>query len=153
MAPRKKAATKEVIPEVVKEKKLGVFDIISDLSYGKDDLIRSSDDVEVAIKSYNAFLTNKSFSFHLSSIYDSNIMNQMAHVDPLLQHDYYLYSLRREKRFSKWFKPEDDDTLNIIAARYQCNKVRAQEIMRILTPEQVQGIVDDYGNKGGVSKK
>ena len=154
MAAKKKAAPKkEVQAEAPKEKKLGLFDIIGELSYGKSDLVRSSEDPDVAIKSYNGFMTNKAFSYHLSSIYDANIMNQMAHVDPLLQHDYYMNALRREKRFSKWFKPEDDNTLNILAERYNCNLTRAQEIMRVLKPEQVEAIVNEHGNKGGVSKK
>lgn len=145
----KKESAAEAPP---KEKKLGLFDIIGELSYGKSDLIRTSEDPEVAIKSYNAFMTNKSFSFHISSIYDANIMNQAPHLDPLLQHDYYLNVLRREKRFSKWFKQEDNETLNILAERYGCNLSRAQEIMRVLTQGQLSAIVNDYGNKGGVKK-
>jgi hypothetical protein len=154
MAAKKKTAPKKKeVAEAPKEKKLGVFDIISELSYGKDDLLRSADDVEVAVKSYNAFLTNKSFSFHLSSIFDANIMNQMAHVDPLLQHDYYMHSLRREKRFSKWFKQEENSTLNILAQHYNVNLKRAQEIMNTLNAEQIEKIVNIYENKGGVHKK
>lgn len=147
---KKEQPTTEVAP---KPEKLGLFDIIGELSYGKHDLIRTSDDPEVAIKSYNAFMVNKSFSFHLSSILDANIMNCLAHVDPLMQHDYYMHALRSEKRFSKWFKQEDNDTINILAERYQCNLVRANEIMKVLTPEQVQAIVNQHGNKGGVSRK
>jgi len=154
MAAKKKAAPKKEAqqPEAPKEKKLGLFDIIGDLSYGKADLIRSHDDPEVAIKSYTPFMVNKSFSFHLSSIYDANIMNQVAHLDPLLQHDYYMRALRPEKRFSKWFKQEENDTLNILAERYNCNLTRAQEIMKVLTQEQLSAIVNEHGNKGGVKK-
>lgn len=154
MAAKKKAAPKkkETQTEAPKEKKLGLFDIIGELSYGKNDLLRSSEDPEVAVKSYNAFMANKSFSFHISSIFDANIMNEMAHVDPLLQHDYYMYALRREKRFSKWFKQEDNETLNILAAHYNCNLQRAEEIMRVLTQDQLADIVNGYGNKGGVRK-
>src|SRR5690606_41833497 len=140
MAAKKKATKKAAVqkPEAApKEKKLGLFDIIGELSYGKNDLIRSSEDPEVAIKSYTPFMVNKSFSFHLSSIFDANFMNEMSHVDPLLQHDYYMGSLRPEKRFSKWFKQEDNDTLNILARHYECNLKRAQEIMSVLTDDQI----------------
>jgi len=149
----KKAAKKEAAQAEVKEKKLGLFDVIGDVSYTKQDLIRSSDDPEVAIKAYNPYMVNKSFSFHVSSIYDANLMNGQAHLDPLLQHDFYLYALRAEKRFSKWFKPEENETLNILAERYNVNLTRAQEIMRVLTDEQLTTIVNEHENKGGVSKR
>lgn len=154
MVAKKKAAPKKEAPAEAppKEKKLGLFDIIGELSYGKNDLVRESEDPEVAIKSFNGFMTNKAFSYHLSSIYDANIMNAAAHVDPLLQHDYYLFALRREKRFSKWFKPEDSTVLNTLAHHYNVNLKRAQEIMSVLNQEQVEAIVNIYENKGGVRK-
>lgn len=136
-----------------KEKKIGLFDLIGDVSYEKRDLIRTSDDPEVTVKAYTPFMANKSFSFHVSSIYDANVLNSLAHLDPLLQHDYYLYALRSEKRFSKWFKQEDNETLHILATHYNVNLVRAQEIMKVLTVDQLTTLVSTYENKGGVSKR
>ena len=142
----KKATTPKAEPAV---KKLDLFAIIGDVSYEKRDLIRDSEDPEVAIKSYTPFMANKAFSYHLSSIYDANIMNMMGHVDPLLQHDYYLHALHREKRFSKWFKQDKTDALNTVAEHYQVNLKRAQEIMSVIGDEAVKRIVEMHENKGG----
>ena len=152
-ATKKAAPKKEADSAPKKEKKIGLFDLIGDVSYEKRDLTRNSEEPEAALKAYSPYMANRAFSFHASSIGDANIMNSVAHLYPQLQHDFYLYGLRAEKRFSKWFKPEENETLDILAAHYNCNLVRAQEIMKVLTTEQLTTIVSRQGNKGGGSKR
>lgn len=146
---KKEAASATGAP---KEKKIGLFDLIGDVSYEKRDLIRSSDEPEVVLKAFAPYMANRAFSYHASSIIDANIMNQLTTIDPLLQHDYYLYALRAERRFSPWFKPDVNETLHILADHYETNLRRAQEIMTVLTAEQLATIVEKYANKGGVHK-
>jgi hypothetical protein len=153
MAPKKKAAPKKEADSAPKEKKIGLFDLIGDVSYEKRDLIRNSEDREATLKLYSPYMANRAFSFHPSSIGDANLMNLFSFLDPQMQHDFYLYGLRSEKRFSKWFKPEENETLDILAAHYNVNLVRAQEIMKVLTTEQLTTIVTRHENKGGVSKR
>lgn len=161
MAPRKTpktAAQKAVktLPKQPKEAKakpeFGPFDFISAVSFDKKDLIRDAVDPVTVAKIYSPFLTNRALSYHVSSIMEANMLNGMGHIDNQLQFDCLLSMVRREKRFSKWFKPEVNETLNLIAEHYQCNKIRAQEILSILTQDQIEMIREQH-HTGGASKK
>ena len=97
---------------------------------------------------YERFLTSwvkginymASESYHVSSIIDANIMNECGHLEPQLQFDYLLNSVRKEKRFSKWFKPESDADLDMLCTYFTCNKRRAMEYKSILTSNQLDQI-------------
>jgi hypothetical protein len=142
MAPRKKAEPKkETIPKSEKPKaEYTPFDFINAISYDKRDLIRMSENPEGAEKLYNPFLTNRGLSYHMSSIMEANILNQLHYLDKQLQFDCALNMVRKEKRFSKWFKPESNEVIELICKHYQCNIRRAQEYASILTPEQLEKI-------------
>lgn len=137
--------------EGAQPKEFGVFDFITAVSDTKRNLIRESDNPEAAAKLYSPFMTNRGLSYHVSSIMDANLMNQCHHLDTQLQFEYLLNSVRREKRFSKWFKPEANADLDLICTHYQCNKRRAQEIISILTADQIESIRSTH-NTGGARK-
>jgi hypothetical protein len=132
-------------------KEFGIFDFITAVSDTKRELIRDSENPEACAKLYSPFMTNKALSFHVSSIIDANIMNECGHVDPQLQFDYLLNSVRKEKRFSKWFTPEANEDLDLISEHYQCNKRRAEEILSILTKDQIEYIRSTHST-GGAKK-
>ena len=98
------------------------FDIIKDLSFGKKGLIDTSNE-----KEYIPFITNKAFSNFSDAIFYSNHLNMNSHLDNKLQHDYYLNSLRKNKRFSKWHKKDKSEALEAIQEYYGYNSVRAKE--------------------------
>lgn len=138
MAPKKKTP-KETIPKADKPKaEYGPFDFINAISYDKRDLIRDSETPEAAEKLYNPYLTNRGLSYHMSSIMEANILNQVHYLDKQLQFDCALNMVRKEKRFSKWFKPESSDVIELICKHYQCNIRRAQEYASLLPDEQIE---------------
>lgn len=158
MAPRKsiKATSpkspKEKKPEVIKhEKTLGPFDFINAVSFSKEDLIRESDLPDQTEKLYNPFLTNRSLSYHVSSIMDADMMNQCSHLPKQLQFDGLLNMVRKQQRWSKWFKPEKSELLQLIAETYQCNLIRAQEILSFASPEWLESFALQH-SKGGRTK-
>lgn len=134
------------------KKEFGVFDFLNAVSYDKRNLVRESNDPVAAAKLYSPFMTNRGLSYHISSIMDANIMNQCAYLDPQLQFEFLLNSVRKEKRFSKWFKPEANETLELISRHYGVNKQRAQEYLSILSKDQIEKIKVLH-TTGGVSKK
>lgn len=148
---RKKKAVVQTTEDAPVEKKLGVFDFISAVSFDKVDLIRNSDNPEATAKLYSPFMTNRALSFHISSIIDANIMNECSQLDPQLQFDYHLNSIRREKRFSKWFKQEKSEDLDLVCKHYSCNIRRGAEYLTLLTSEQLDVIRSLYF-VGGVTK-
>ena len=121
-------------------KEFGIFDFITAVSDTKVDLIRNSENPEACAKLYSPYMTNRALSYHVSSIIDANIMNECGHLEPQLQFDYLLNSVRKEKRFSKWFKPESDADLDMLCTYFTCNKRRAMEYKSILTSNQLDQI-------------
>ena len=77
------------------------FDFVEAVSFTKEDIIRDGDAEE---RDYNAFIVNKALSFFPDSVFDSQEMNREYMLDPIMQFDYLRLSLRKRKRFSKWFK-------------------------------------------------
>ena len=55
----------------------------------------------------------------------------------LFRSDYYLNSIRASKRFSKWSKPIADEDIESIQEYYKVSKVRALEIIKVLSKEQI----------------
>ena len=111
------------------------FDVVSSLSQSKKRVIDSSNESD-----YNAFMVNRAFSYYPDTIMHAQEMNRNHHVDGLLQHDYYMQAIRPKKRFSKWFKREQDGTVESIAKYYNCSYRRAREYARLLTRDQADQI-------------
>lgn len=116
------------------------FDFVNQINSKKQDLIRNSDNPDLAEKVYNPFLINKAFSYHIDAILYANEMNFYNNLDNKLQNDYYLNTLRASKRFSKWHKREQDATVECLMEYYKINYSKAEQISKVLTDEQVDHI-------------
>lgn len=126
------------------------FDFVNDLSFGKKDLIRSSDDPEAMIKEYNPWIINKAFSYYPDTILYANEINMHGGCDNLLQHDFYMNSLSKRKRFSKWTKTVKQDDIELLCNFYMINRIVAKEYLSVLTEEQLQTI-RTRASKGGLN--
>jgi hypothetical protein len=125
------------------------FDIINDLSLGKKDLIRTSDNPELVEKTvFNAWLTNKQFSLFVDTVMYANEINMYHHLPNLLIHDFYKYSLRPKKRMTKWPKKISDGDIEIISQFYNISHRRAEEYLSLLSPEQI-GTIKSQMETGG----
>ena len=113
------------------------FDFINDINGSKRDLIRNSENPDVAEKLYKPFVINKGLSYFVDTIMYANEMNKANHIDNLMQNDYYLNSIRKAKRFSKWHKKQDDSDIECVQEYFKVGFVRAQEIVKVLTKEQI----------------
>ena len=69
---------------------------------------------DVAEKAYNPFMVNRSLSYFADTVLAANEMNRYAHTDNRLQFDFFINIIRRRKRFSKWFKPEQISDLSVV---------------------------------------
>ena len=116
---------------------MGPFDFVNAINGKKQDIIRTSDNPELAEKQYNAFLINKALSYYIDTILYSNEMNKSHHLDSKLQNDYYLNSIRISKRFSKWSKKIEDGDVESIQEYYKVSFAKAVEICNVLKPEQI----------------
>lgn len=119
-----------------------LFDYINDASYGKTDVFKDLPDREE--KKYPAYLINRYFSFMPDTIFFANEMNQHTHLDNKLKHHFYLYGLRKKKRFTKWIKSEEIENLHFIKLVYECSETKAKEYLKILSYEQIATLKEEY---------
>ena len=125
------------------------FDFVNDINFGKKDIITDSDNPELAESTYNPFLTNRALSYFPDTIQFANMMNKSSHIDNMLQYSFLLNIIRKRKRFSKWFKKNDDDVLQMVIDYYGYSVNKAKEALKILNDEQIEFIREKL-IKGGM---
>jgi hypothetical protein len=104
---------------------------------------------ERAMVKYPAFVINKCLGGFIDTVMHANTMNGMAHLDKDLQYQFYLYSVRKSKRFSPWQKKESNTDIDLVKRYYGYNYEKAEQVLRILTKEQLDIIKSklDIGGK------
>ncbi len=98
---------------------------------------------------YPAFVVNKCLSGSLDAVLFANEMNKSHYLDPKLQYDFLLNSLRKKRRFAPWLKKGKTEDLDAIKKYYGYSNEKAQQAMRILTKEQIKYIKQKL-DTGGV---
>lgn len=126
--------------------KLNPFDFVNQINSGKENIMRDAD--KIVESSYVPYMTNRQLSYFPDTLHYANVMNQKSHLSNSMQFEYYLHIVRKRKRFSKWFKPENQGNIDLIKERYSCNNSRAMEILDILTDDQLDQIRESMF-KGG----
>lgn len=124
------------------------FDFINQIQYGKKDLMEDPD----LESQYVPFLTNKTLSYQLDCVMQANEMNMRHHLDKKLQFHYLINIIRNRKRpYHKFVKPDTNEQIKSIKTLFDCSDVKAFEILRVLTREQLEQ-VQSVTNMGGKQK-
>ncbi len=113
------------------------FVFVEAISFSKTDLLEDTPELE---KDYIPFIVNKSLSYHLDALQHANEMNLYYDIDKKLQFDYLRHSLRSRKRFAKWGKKPENTELNNIQQYYSCNERDAEEILGLLSDDDLKKI-------------
>ena len=100
-------------------------------------------------KEYPPFVINRSLSYFQDTVLYANEMNLRGHLDNRLQNDYFLNSVRKNKRFSRWLKPEQDNDVDLIKDYYSCSEVKARELLGVLTGDQLS-LISQRWKRGGI---
>ena len=115
-------------------------EILPDINYGHTNLIRT-EDMDEAEYGRNCFIINRALSMNIDTILYVNEMNVNWQLDPLLQYDYYINSLRKRKRWSKWAKATGPSpNLELIKEDYNYNEQRAREVLDLLSESEIQNL-------------
>lgn len=128
------------------------FDYLNAINHTKVNIIEDSDNPELAEKLYPPYLVNRGLSYYTDTILFANEMNIRHQCDNKLQFDFYLNSIRKRKRFSKWFKKEQDENLDIIMSHYGYSYEKAKQVLSLFTEEKLQQLRDmrfEGGMNGG----
>ena len=126
---------------------MNAFDFVNAINANKD-IISESDSPELAEKQYTPFLTNKALSYHNDTLMLANEMNMRPLIDNKLQFAFYLNTIRPRKRFSKWFKPDKVEAIELVKEYYGYNNDRAAEAVSILSEDEINSIREKL-YKGG----
>ena len=92
--------------------KLSPFDFLSSINEKKTYLFdgENADDsgeasqVDSASKQYPAYMVNRGLSYFVDTVMFANELNSRPGVSPKMQYDFLYHSVRKKRRFSKWFK-------------------------------------------------
>lgn len=119
-------------------------DILNSINQTKVNLIDSD---KIAEKDYVPFVVNKCLSYFPDTIFYSNQMNRMSFLDKKMQYDYYIHSISKRKRFSKWIKPEENSDIEIIKEVYGYSDARAREVADLVPMDKLKDLVQKGGQK------
>ena len=124
------------------------FDYANSILQNKKNLIID----ELTEKEYQPFLINRTLSYHKDCVLYANEMNRRHLADKKLQYDFFLNTIRSQKRpFAKWIKPEKSDDLECIKQVFGLSDQKAREALRLLSDEQIQKLKEQT-DTGGLRK-
>lgn len=106
---------------------------------------------------YSKWRINNSLAKHKDTILYANEMNMNSHITDQMHYDYLYNSIRKLKRYSpkretkqeKAARESEQALISLISDHYKYNIVRAKEVLKILTAEQIDEIRKKQ-EKGGV---
>jgi hypothetical protein len=113
------------------------FDFLNAINESKKDLIKEDPTNE---KEYSAWMVNRGLSFFSDTVMYANEMNQRHQISNKWQFQFLLNSIPKKKRFSKWFKREEEKHLRLVMDCYGYSSEKAKQVLTILTPEQLKTI-------------
>src|SRR6185312_3652532 len=127
-------------------------DYLNAINFDKTNIIEESDDPQFAENQYNPYIVNRILSFFPDCIFFVQDMNEYPMLDKRMQFDYYLYSIRKKKRFHPWLKKEEDENVKNVAKYFDISLRIAQDYVKLLTDNQLEEIKNST-SEGGVVKK
>ena len=121
-------------------------DWLNSINFNKNNLIEEDPE---AISSYPPYIVNRCLSGHLDTVFFANEMNLYNSLDKDMQYSFFLYTLRKRKRFSPWLKKEQVDDLDLVKKHYGYSNEKAKVAVSLLTKTQIENIRDkhDMGGK------
>jgi len=118
----------------------GLFDYLNSINQTKNDIMENESD-------YNNFMVARGLSYFPDTIMFANEINLYPSIDSRMHYDYLLHSVSSRKRFSKWFKPEKDQRIDVVMKLLECNRDKASAALEILPKEIIDKAMEIYSNK------
>ena len=103
---------------------------------------------DLAEKSYNGYMVNRSLSYFPDTVFAANEMNINHQLDSRLQFDFLINIIRKRKRFSKWDKKKINSDVEVVKEYYGYNEEKALQILSILSTDQLNELYKKV-SKGG----
>lgn len=125
---------------------MNFFDFLNSINDSKEDLLKKD---PLSEKDYNSFMVNRGLSYFGDTILYANEMNSRTDIPKKWQYEFYLYGIKKKRRFSKWHKKDvNGEDLKLVMREYQYSTKRALEVLSLLTEEQLQTIREKHDTGG-----
>ena len=125
------------------------FDYLNSINDTKKDIMVD----DVSEKAYVPFIINRGLSYFYDTVLFANEMNRNHHLSKRAQFSFFINSIRKKKRFSKWFKSTESEDLMIVKEYYGYNNTKAQSALAVLSEEQLKQLKQKLSKGGQHSSK
>jgi len=123
------------------------FDYLNSVNFTKKNIMID----EETEKGYNSYIVNRSLSYFSDTIFYANEMNRFSSLDNKLKYNFFINTLRKRKRFSKFMKPEASSDIDVIKEYYNYSNTKAQQVVSLLSRDQIDKLKDRMF-KGGTTR-
>jgi hypothetical protein len=113
------------------------FDYVNSINFTKQNMMRGTENDELAEKGYDPFLSNKSLSYFQDTVLLANEMNLRYELPRKLQYEFLLNTVRPKKRFSKWQKADRSKEISIIQEYFGYSREKAEIAVEVLTDDEL----------------
>ena len=113
-----------------------VWDWVKSINSSKINLLETEED----IKEYTPFVVNRALSYHWDTVLFANEMNCAPSIPSESQYLFYLNTIKKGNRFSRWVKKESTENIEIIKRYYHYNDSKAYEVVDLFSKEQIDYI-------------
>ena len=120
------------------------FEYCNAINYTKKNIMID----DVAEKAYAPYMVNRQLSYFNDTVLAANEMNLKHHIDNRLQFDFFINIIRKRKRFSKWFKPEQISDLDVVKKYYGYSNEKARQVLTLLSTEQINELKNKVARGG-----
>jgi len=119
------------------------FDYVTSVTFNKKNMMRDTENDELAEKDYNPWLSNMALSNHADTVLYANEMNRLSFLPKRAQYEYFLAAIRKRKRFG-YPKSNMADDVELVARVYEVNHTRAKEYLSLLSKQQLNLLRERY---------
>ena len=126
------------------------FDYVKAINETKVDLLAGDPE---AVKDYNKvkFIVNRALGYFPDTVMQANQMNQFSDIPADWQFSFFLNTISKKRRFSKWAKADaDSSSLELVKEYYGYSSEKAKEALSVLSDEHLIMIKEKL-YKGGKS--
>jgi len=123
-----------------------LFEFLYSINVSKENLITD----DLSEKDYVPYVVNRGLSMFNDTCLYANEMNQYPHIPKKYQYSFYINSIPKRKRFSKWAKADKiSDDLKMISRYFNCSFEKGKTALSILTESQIEDIrsITDTGGR------
>lgn len=125
---------------------LSPFDFLNSINQSKVNLFVEDPENE---KAYYPFMVNRGLSYFQDTIFHAEEMNIYNGSPKDWQYGFYLHSIPKKKRMSKWAKKDKDpDDVVLLCSLYGYSTRRALEALDLLTKGQIAELRQSYAPGG-----